>query len=103
MRRYGRRLALALTLALSLAAPAGAQGGYFGQNHVQFRTFEWQVLTTEHFDIHYYPELLEAARLTGQMAERSYARLSRLLNHTFKERKPIIIFGSRAEFAQNNV
>ena len=103
MRRFGRRLALALTLAITLALPAGAQGGYFGQNHVQFRTFEWQVLKTEHFDIHYYPELLEAARLTGQMAERSYARLSRLLNHTFKERKPIIIFGSRAEFAQNNV
>ena len=107
MRRLGRRLALALTLATSLslgiAVPAGAQGGYFGQNHVQFRTFEWQVLKTEHFDIHYYPELLDAARLTGQMAERSYARLSRLLNHTFKERKPIIIFGSRAEFAQNNV
>ena len=73
----------------------------FGQRLALFA--RQQVLTTEHFDIHYYPELLEAARLTGQMAERSYARLSRILNHSFKERKPIIIFGSRAEFAQNNV
>jgi Tol biopolymer transport system component len=99
MRRAGPLLAL---LAL-LAAPLGAQGGYFGQNHVQYRTFNWQVLRTEHFDIHYYPELADAAQYTGQMAERTYARLKTLLNHEFKERKPILIYGSRTEFAQNNV
>ena len=89
---------------LAVVAPtAGAQGGYFGQNHVQYRTFDWQVLKTEHFDVHYYPELETAARYAGQMAERSYARLSRLLGHEFRERKPILIYGSRTEFAQNNV
>lgn len=105
-----RRLALlalahALTLAVAspLAAPLAAQGGYFGQNHVQFRTFRWQVLKTEHFDVHYYPELEDVARLTGQMAERSYARLRVVFNHEFRERKPILIYGSRNEFAQNNV
>lgn len=96
-------LALALLVAAPLAAPLGAQGGYFGQNHVQFRKFRWQVLKTEHFDIHYYPELEEVARLTGQMAERSYARLRVVFNHEFRERKPILIYGSRNEFAQNNV
>jgi hypothetical protein len=100
------RLTFRVTLAalLALIAPAlGAQGGYFGQNHVQYRTFDWQVLKTEHFDVHYYPELETAARYAGQMAERSYARLSRLLGHEFRERKPILIYGSRTEFAQNNV
>jgi Tol biopolymer transport system component len=37
------------------------------------------------------------------MAERSYARLSRLLNHQFREKKPLILFRSRGDFAQNNV
>ncbi|HEY4101159.1 MAG TPA: basic secretory protein-like protein, partial [Gemmatimonadales bacterium] len=37
------------------------------------------------------------------MAERSYARLSRLLNYSFKERKPVVIFASRGDFAQSNV
>ena len=37
------------------------------------------------------------------MAEREYARLSRLLNHEFIEKKPILLFASRADFGQNNV
>jgi len=97
------RVARLLGLLALCSAPLAAQGGYFGQNQVQYRTFDWQVLKTEHFDIHYYPELTDAARYTGMMAERTYARLSRLLAHEFKERKPIVIFGSRTEFAQNNI
>ena len=99
-----RRLAcLPALLLLALAQPLAAQGQYFGQNQVQFRKFNWQVLRTEHFDIHYYPELEDVARYTGQMAERTYARLKIIFNHEFRERKPILIYGSRNEFAQNNV
>jgi hypothetical protein len=28
---------------------------YFGQNQVQYKTFKWRVLETEHFLVHYYP------------------------------------------------
>ncbi len=98
-----RRLLLLAALVGLPAASAVAQGGYFGQNHVQYRKFKWQILKTEHFDVHYYPELAEVAKYTGQMAERTYERLRRVLNHEFRERKPILIYGSRTEFAQNNV
>ena len=37
------------------------------------------------------------------MAERAYARLSRVLDHQFREKKPIMLFSSRADFGQNNV
>ena len=36
------------------------------------------------------------------MAERSYGRLSRLLKHEFKERKPIILYASHSDFQQTN-
>jgi hypothetical protein len=102
MLRVGRLLVL-----LALVHGAGDRrrqsSSYFGQNHVQFRQFDWQILKTEHFDVHYYPELEEVAKYTGQMAERTYARLRRVLGHEFKERKPILIYGSRTEFGQNNV
>ena len=91
-----------LLLALCAALPLGAQG-YFGQNQVQFQKFNWKVLKTEHFDIHYYPEEERMARIAGSLAERSYARLSRVMDYQFKERKPIILYGSRGAFAQNNV
>ncbi|MBI1808545.1 MAG: PD40 domain-containing protein [Gemmatimonadetes bacterium] len=87
-----------------MAAPqARAQYQYFGQNQVQYKKLNWKVLTTEHFEVHYYPEMAEGARIAARMAERSYARLSRLLNYQFREKKPIVVFASRGDFAQNNV
>lgn len=88
---------------LSAARAAQAQQGYFGQNQVQYEKFDWRVKKTDHFDVHYYKGMEEAAVIAARMAERSYARLSRLMGYTFKERKPIIIFASRGDFAQNNV
>ncbi|MEO7510340.1 MAG: hypothetical protein ABIZ91_01155 [Gemmatimonadaceae bacterium] len=92
-------------VALAAALPAGRAEAqmYFGQNQVQYDKFHWKVLETEHFLVHYYPEeqhiIIDAAR----MAERSYGRLSRMLNHQFREKKPLILFRSRTDFGQNNV
>src|ERR1041384_8375661 len=76
---------------------------YFGQNQVQYKHFKWRVLETEHFLVHYYPEEKAAVTAAARMAERSYARLSKVLGHQFREKKPIILFSSRADFGQNNV
>ena len=76
---------------------------YFGQNQVQYRKFDWQVIETEHFLIHYYPDEREAALDAARLAERAYARLSRVLSHEFREKKPIMVFASRSDFGQNNV
>ena len=49
------RLPLIVLVLAILAVPAAAhaQGGYFGRNKVQYRDFKFQVLKTEHFDIHF--------------------------------------------------
>lgn len=98
--RHGR--ILGMLLAIAVAMPAGAQS-YFGQNQVQYDRFKWQVIETDHFLIHYYPEEREGVMHAAMMAERSYARLSRMLNHQFREKKPLILYRSRGDFAQNNV
>jgi WD40 repeat protein len=104
MRVLTSRPLLTALFALLAVTPAGVDAqAYFGQNQVQFKQFEWKVFRTDHFEIHYYPEIETAAMMTGRMAERSYARLSRLLNYQFRERKPIVLFASRGDFAQNNV
>lgn len=84
------------------AVPAHAQG-YFGQNQVQYDRLNWRVIETEHFLVHYYPEIEGVAPDAARMAERSYARLSRLMSHQFREKKPILLFGSSGDFAQSNV
>jgi hypothetical protein len=70
-------------------APASAQ--YFGQNKVQYKTFDFEVLKTEHFDIHYYPQEEAGVALAARMAERWNARLTQLLNHTLSSRQPLIL------------
>jgi WD40 repeat protein len=93
------------SLALVVAAPRSkveAQN-YFGQNQVQFDRFKWSSWETPHFLIYFYPEERTAALDAARMAERAYARLSRLLDHQFREKKPIVLYASRSDFGQNNV
>jgi len=75
---------------------------YFGQNKVQYENLDFQVLRTEHFDIYYYDEIDVAVEYAALMAERWYARLSRLLNHDLSGRQPLILYGSGPHFRQTN-
>jgi hypothetical protein len=78
-------LAVAAVAALGGTTPAAAQ--YFGQNKVQYRTFKFKVIQTEHFEVYYYNEERAAAMDAARMAERAYARLSRILHHQFQSRR----------------
>ena len=99
-----RAFALAVLICLSLAAlrPAPLAAQYFGQNKVQYEKFGFKVIETEHFDVYFYERERDAAFDMARMAERSYARLSRVLNHRFRERKPIIVYASHSDFQQTN-
>jgi Tol biopolymer transport system component len=93
--------AVGLALAIFAASPAQAQ--YFGRNKVQYQKFNFEVLKTQHFDIHFYAEEREAAADFSRMAERWYTRLSTLFDHDLSSRQPIIIYASSADFQQTNV
>jgi len=79
---------------------AEAFGQYFGRNKVQYQRFQFKVLKTKHFDVYYYPEFKEMAEESSRMAERWYARISRILNHDLKGRQPLILYASSPEFQQ---
>ena len=95
-----RRAAPALLLLL--LAPGLLSAQYFGRNKVQYSSFDFKVIQTEHFDVYYYEQERVAAMDAARMAERGYARLSRVLNHEFRERKPIIVYASHSDFQQTN-
>ena len=50
-----------VALALLLGTPALLEAQYFGQNKVQYESFDWKIIQTEHFDVHFYPAEREAA------------------------------------------
>src|SRR5688500_20267810 len=84
---------------LLLVSPIGASAQHFGRNKVEYENFEFRILATEHFDIYYYAQEERAARMAARLAERWYARLSTLFDHTFDRRQPLVLYGSAAEFA----
>ena len=83
-------------------ASTRAEAQYFGRNKVQYETFHFQVLKTEHFDVYYYPAEEDGARIVGRMAERWYARLSNILSDSLHGRQPILLYASGAQFQQTN-
>ncbi len=101
-----RRFCLSLLLGMAFCGilpwlqPAAAQ--YFGRNKVQYDDFEFRVLETEHFIIHFYPEEEQAVRDAARMAERWYRRHSRTFLREFGEKKPIIFYANDADFQQTN-
>ncbi len=84
------------------AFTAHAQFFYFGRNKVQYTDFDWRVLKTEHFDIHYYVEMKELAERGARLAEESYTLLEQKFNHTVNVRIPLIFYSSHIHFEQTN-
>jgi Tol biopolymer transport system component len=100
-----RRTLAALTagLGLSFLVPGAAPAqSYFGQNKVQYAAFHFRIIRTQHFDVYYYGTERAAAMDAARMAERAYARLSRILQHQWIERKPLILYASSSDFQQTN-
>src|SRR5215204_51635 len=95
-------LALVITLLVTLTATPAAAQQYFGGNKVQYRTFTFEVLRTEHFDIYFYEEEREAAAIAARMAERWRARLGRALSHDLTGRQPLILYAAHPHFEQTN-
>ena len=92
--RRAWRLTLIFTFFLALSGVTHAQ--YFGRNKVQYGKFDFKVLKTEHFDIHFYSAEAEAAPIAGRMAERWYARLSKFFQHDLSTRQPLILYAARS-------
>ncbi len=94
-------IAGALFLAACLVPPT-ADAQYFGRNKVQYDTFDFEVLETEHFDIYYYQDAEGIIDEAAQMSERWYARISRLMDHQLRGRQPLILYTSHPDYLQTN-
>src|SRR5262245_18047536 len=98
------RVAVLLVVSLAaLADPRHAYAQHFGKNKVEYVDFDFRIFETEHFSVYHYSREEAGARIVARLAERWYARLSRVLGHQLEGRQPLILYGSQPEFAQTNV
>ena len=100
-RPRGIALSSAFFAVILLLGSTPVFGQYFGRQKVQYETFDWRIMETEHFDIHFYPEEQVVTADAARMAERWYARLSRAFQHEFVK-KPIIFYADHPDFQQTN-
>jgi hypothetical protein len=94
--------ALAGAAGAAALLPSGAGAQYFGRNKVQYEAFDFRVLRTPHFDLHYYAAESLAAADAGRQAERWYLRHETTLGHVF-DRRPLVVYANIPDFLQTNV
>jgi Tol biopolymer transport system component len=99
------RFLAALSLAGLIAGMAvpGLQAQWYGRNKVQYEKFDFKIMKTRHFDVYFYLQDEQTVKMASLMAERWYARLSRMFNHELKGRQPLVLYGSSPEFQQTQV
>lgn len=90
-----------LLLSSAMAGPACAQR--FGKNKVQTGAFDWKVLTTPHFDLHFQEGSEELAVRAAIIAERAYKEYADRLDRDLPARTPFVLYSSHADFAQTNI
>jgi len=83
-----------------MVSPLHAQ--YFGQNKVQYESFDFKLIKTEHFDIYFYSELAQTAPIAARLAERWYSRLSRVFSYNLSDRQILILYASSPHFQQTS-
>ncbi|HKJ91662.1 MAG TPA: hypothetical protein VJ957_00780 [Longimicrobiales bacterium] len=100
-RRFARLLGGAFLCAASLAlTPHLGAAQYFGQNEVQYKHFDFEVLASQHFNVYYYPVEADAAAVAGRIAERWYYRYEKLFDHKLVDRQPFILYADHPDFSQ---
>ncbi len=76
---------------------------YFGQNKIQYKDFDFRVLSTEHFDIHFYQGCEDLAAFAEVVLEDGYAMLSEDLAMAVDFKIPAVIYNSPNDFSQTNI
>ncbi len=92
MRRSVLRNVLAsLVLVGLLATPTVADAKFWSGFYENYPDVDWLTLETEHFRIHYYPEIEWTARMMAKYAEIAYPKVTGMFDYPLKEKVHIVL------------
>ena len=75
----------------------------FGQNKVQYKDFDWSLISSPNFDVYFYGDDSHLAEFTAENAEKAQEQISKHLRWTLKKRVSIIVYHSHNDFQQTNI
>ncbi len=78
-------------------------GQSFGQNKVQYESFDWKFIKSPHFDVYYYTDDIDLAEFTAEIAENAYEQISKHFRWNLRKPVSIVIYNSHKDFQQTNV
>ena len=102
---FMKRIApLLILLALPLAVGSAQNGNLsFGKNKVQYKSFEWEFVQSDHFDVYFAQDGYELAEYAAESLEDSYTSIAKLMRYEIKDRIAVVVYNSHNEFQQTNV
>ncbi|HEX2955923.1 MAG TPA: hypothetical protein VHO70_03795 [Chitinispirillaceae bacterium] len=77
-------------------------GQSFGRNKIQYQTFKFKQLKTDHYTIYFYPSESTAVHISATMLENWYSRYTRIFGFKLPKSQPVILYASQADFQQTN-
>jgi Tol biopolymer transport system component len=75
----------------------------FGKNRIQYRSFDWQYLTGENFDVYYYDGRRDIATQALQYLELEFDRITDLIGYAPYYKTKVFVYNSMADLRQSNV
>ena len=78
-------------------------GQNFGQNKVQYDTFDWEYIVSPNFNVYYYGDNHDLAIFTSKVAEESLDQIGKHLRWRSNKPVKIIVYTSHNDFQQTNI
>ncbi len=90
-------------LVACLLASGVADAQTFGRNKVQYRSFDWRIIHTTHFDVYFYDGSEDLADVVSAIVEEANSEFERVLGHELTTVIPVIIYASHNDFTSTNI
>ncbi len=93
------RRAIVILLILAVTLPAQY---YFGKNKIQYADYDWQRLRTEHFDIYFFAEEEQLARIAAHEVEKYWEDHVGNFRFVPRSRIPVVVYPAPNLFQETN-
>lgn len=87
----------------TLSSNAQEHRKQFGQNRVQYKNLDWYYYSTDNFDIHYYTEGHEYAKLALKYLTDEFDKITDLIGYPPYAKTKIFIYNSVTDLQQSNI
>ena len=104
MKGWCQALAM-MTVFFFSALPGKAQHATdaYGKNRIQYRTFNWQYISSENFDVYYYDERRKVATEAIQYLETEFDRITDLIGYPPYLKTKVFLYNSVTDLQQSNM